>query len=78
MSPSTLRASELAAFSYCQRAWHYDRIGVPHENYEHLLQGSAWHDQMEHRSRQSRLLFRTGLVFVICGTALTLFSLLFN
>lgn len=78
MPPATLRASELVAFSYCQRAWYYDRIGIPHENYPHLLRGSAWHDQMERRSRQSSILLKIGLVLFISGAALALLTSLFN
>lgn len=78
MSPPTVRASELANYAFCQRAWHYARSGVPRESHEHLQQGSAWHDQMERRSRQAILLLRSGFVLIVCGITLALFSLLIH
>jgi len=74
MHPSTLRASELATFAFCQRAWHYARIGTPSENLAQLHQGTSWHDQIERRSRRSILLLRFGLVLIVCGVALAYFS----
>lgn len=43
--PRTLRASEIAAYVYCQRAWWYQRLGVHSENTTELAHGSALHAQ---------------------------------
>jgi len=39
----TIRASEIAAFVFCQRAWWYSRLDIPPENVEFLAQGTRWH-----------------------------------
>ncbi|TET99585.1 MAG: hypothetical protein E3J30_04305 [Anaerolineales bacterium] len=43
MSSHTIRASEIAAFVFCQRAWLYSRLGIQPENVESLSQGTLWH-----------------------------------
>lgn len=39
----TIRASEIGAYLYCQRAWWYQRRGVPSENQAELAGGSEMH-----------------------------------
>ncbi len=43
MRAHTIRASEIAAFVFCQRAWWYSRLDIPRDNVETLAQGSRWH-----------------------------------
>ncbi len=43
MRAYTIRASEIAAFVFCQRAWWYSRLDIPPENVESLAQGIRWH-----------------------------------
>ena len=45
MRSRTIRASEIAAFEFCQRAWWYSRLDIPTGNVESLLQGSQWHQR---------------------------------
>ncbi len=49
MRAHTTRASEIAAFVFCQRAWWYSRLGIQPENVESLSQGTRWH---QHHGRQ--------------------------
>ncbi|TFH36619.1 MAG: hypothetical protein E4G99_04520 [Anaerolineales bacterium] len=78
MPRSTLRASELATFAFCQRAWHYARTGTPHENPEQLQTGAAWHEQLERQSRRSILLSRSGIVLIVSGLALAYLGYILN
>jgi hypothetical protein len=39
----TIRASEISAFLYCQRAWWYQKRGEPSENQAELSAGSELH-----------------------------------
>ncbi|MEA1976442.1 MAG: hypothetical protein U9N80_00925 [Chloroflexota bacterium] len=43
MRTHTIRASEIAAFVFCQRAWWYSHLDIPPENVESLAQGTRWH-----------------------------------
>jgi CRISPR/Cas system-associated exonuclease Cas4 (RecB family) len=38
----TIRASELNAYLYCQRAWWYQISGAESENTAEMLMGQAW------------------------------------
>ncbi len=38
-----LRASEIASYTFCARAWWYDRQGVARENAPAIEAGVAWH-----------------------------------
>jgi hypothetical protein len=39
----TLRASEIGAYLYCQRAWWYQKQGKPSENQAELTSGTELH-----------------------------------
>ncbi len=43
MSERTLRASEIAHFLYCRRAWGYARQGYPRSEVERLEAGETFH-----------------------------------
>jgi hypothetical protein len=78
MPRSTVRASELATFTFCQRAWHYARTGAPHDHADLIQRGSVWHDRIERRSRRSTILMRLGTLLVIGGAAMALFYSMLN
>lgn len=39
----TIRASEIGAYVFCQRAWWYQGQGVPSQNQSELAGGSRYH-----------------------------------
>jgi len=41
----TIRASEIGAYLYCQRAWWYQKHGEPSENLDELAYGNELHYQ---------------------------------
>ena len=41
----TLRASEIGAYIFCQRAWWYQSTGQPSENEPDLAAGTQLHDR---------------------------------
>ena len=49
-----IRSSEIGAYLYCQRAWWYQRQGVPSENQAELVGGTQLHE------RHGRLVAATG------------------
>jgi hypothetical protein len=38
-----VRASEIATYCFCQRAWSYQRQGVPSQNLSDMTEGSQYH-----------------------------------
>jgi CRISPR/Cas system-associated exonuclease Cas4 (RecB family) len=77
MSPKMIRASDIATFLYCQRAWYYTQTNAPRDN-EPLLLGSDWHDRIERQSRRSTQLMRMGTLLLLGGIALAFLSYLRN
>lgn len=63
-----VRASEVASYAFCARAWGYARQGVPSENEPALDAGTAWH------RRHGRRVLRAGCLRLV-GYALILSAL---
>lgn len=77
----TIRASEIGAFIYCQRAWWYQKQGYPSENQRELERGSQYHSdharsarQAIHIRRLAYLLLLVGLIVLVLGLTSFLFS----
>ncbi len=52
----TIRASEIGSYTYCRRAWWYQRQGIPSENQAEFASGSQMHYQ------HGRSVLVTGLI----------------
>lgn len=78
MIEKKLRASDLATFEFCHRAWHYARLNTPHQYPEQLQQGTSWHDAVEQRSRASVTLLRMGVCIAILGLVLAIAGMFFQ
>jgi hypothetical protein len=61
-----IRASEIGAFLYCQRAWWYQQQGEPSENQDELAGGTAIHHQ------HGKTVITTGCLRVVAYTILLL------
>ena len=70
-----IRASELPAYLFCQRAWWYSKSGVTSENVSELAAGS----EMHHRHRQTVLeascLQTLGYILLVCALVLAVSTL---
>lgn len=70
-----IRASELGSFSYCQRAWWYQRQGVPSENSGQLESGQKFH-QAHGRQVKLTVFFRwLAIALTVAGFLLLLWGL---
>ena len=56
-----VRASEIAAFAYCARAWGYTEQGEPSQRQPERDAGQAHHSRRLRRAARSALLMRLGL-----------------
>lgn len=61
-SKSTISASEIGNFLYCQRSWGYQRQGIESTNVEQLAQGSRFHQM---HGRQFQRANRTRLLAIL-------------
>jgi CRISPR/Cas system-associated exonuclease Cas4 (RecB family) len=71
-----IRASEISAYLYCQRAWWYQKNGEPSTNLDEMIAGSELH------YRHGRAAFRLGcmraIAFGLILLALTLAAVYFT
>jgi hypothetical protein len=67
----TIRASEIGAYLYCQRAWWYQRLGYQSKNQAELASGQEIH------ARHGRSLFMAGVLRTVAIGLLLLSIVLF-
>ncbi len=67
MSERTLRASEIAHFLYCRRAWGYARQGYPRSETGRLEAGEAFHGRHGRGVLVAGCLRTLGYVLVLAG-----------
>jgi len=73
----TIRASDIAVYTFCARAWWYRITGVPAENNRELVEGSAFHEKHGSRVVMARLQGTAGwalllLALILLTVALTI------
>jgi hypothetical protein len=78
MPERTIRASELASYTYCARAWWYGIHGEVPANQAALDDGIRWHVELEKRTRGAMRMRVVGLGLVSCALLLALISLTWN
>ena len=62
-----LRASEVAAYVFCARAWGYDRQGVAHQNVPALDAGLAWHRRHGRQVLAAGCLRSLGILLILAA-----------
>ena len=67
MSQGTLKASEIALFSFCERAWWYARQGHESTNIERWAAGEDWHRRHGRRVMEASCLRSLGHALVIAA-----------
>lgn len=72
----TIKASEIGAYLYCQRAWWYQKRGEPSENQAAMLAGSELHYQHGRAVLQSSCL--STLAYILIGLAIILLTIYFT
>ncbi|MCK5054628.1 MAG: hypothetical protein KAR65_10130 [Anaerolineales bacterium] len=75
MRSHTIRASEIAAFVFCQRAWWYSRFNLPPGNLESLTQGRRWHQDHGHRVILWRRVRTLGILSILIALAMAAITL---
>lgn len=69
MAPRTIRASEIATFEFCHRAWAYQVQGEANSELVRLTAGTRYHHRLNRRLRLSRQLLRVGKLAVLAAMA---------
>jgi hypothetical protein len=60
-----IRASEIGAFAFCERAWGYAARGEPSERQPERDVGTAYHTRVLRRAAWSGTLYRLGLACLL-------------
>lgn len=74
---SLVRASEIGAWGFCQRAWWLANVqGAPHRNPQRLKQGTATHLAHGQAVVRAQRLRKAGLLLLAVGVILVILWLL--
>ena len=75
---SLVRASDIGAWAFCQRAWWLANVqGAEHENPAVLTRGTAAHEAHGETVRQAQSMQRMGLILVGVGGLLLVLAVFF-
>lgn len=72
MNDTVIRASEIGAYLFCQRAWWYQRRGAESANVRELSRGSAAHHMHARRLRMAGALRFLALLMLAAAAVLWL------
>jgi hypothetical protein len=64
-----IRASEIGAFAFCERAWGYAARGEPSERQPEIEAGQHYHARRLHHVTWSRMIRRIGIACLIMAAA---------
>jgi len=68
---STLRASEIGTYFYCQRAWWFQDQGFPQDSAAAMESGLAWHRRHGRRVLTAGFLRLAGWMLLLAAAAAT-------
>jgi hypothetical protein len=68
-----IRASEIGAFAFCERAWGYAARGDPSERQQEIEAGQTYHERRLRHVTWSQTFRRIGIAcLILAATSLTL------
>ena len=79
MSDESIRASEIAEYVYCRRAWWLRRSGLRNDNVRQLVAGTEHHQAhggLVRRARRFRLAFYVMLTLAFVALVVTVLQVL--
>ncbi|MEA4811030.1 MAG: hypothetical protein VB108_00485 [Anaerolineaceae bacterium] len=71
-----IKASELGTFSFCKRAWYYQKNGEPNRNQAAMDEGTCLHGKQARQVAGSLILLVLGLLTLLAALMMWLLNLL--
>ena len=66
----TIRASEIGTYLYCQRAWWYQKKGIPSDNQLEMVEGKKLHERHGRAVVTGSCLRTLAYIALLCALAL--------
>ena len=68
-----ISASELRTWCYCQKAWHFERLGYPSSLLQERIAGTEYHHSRDQAPRAARRIRTAAATVIVICLAVMLF-----